>query len=202
MSGTCTRCGRRKAQRDCPALGIRICARCCGEDRLVRIDCPPTCVHLKAHEPFQVERQGARYRDAWRDAVRNAAEADLRALMVLERCLAEAARDEQVSDQDLARALEELDGVLSPIEIVTGAPTDATRELLRWVEEAFSAEVVTREALRDAIPHARAILRALERPNAPRAFVRGLLAWVGPATPEESSSSGLIVTPEDLHRFE
>src|SRR5436190_794862 len=32
---TCPLCGQRKARRDCPAVGQRICAVCCGTKRLI-----------------------------------------------------------------------------------------------------------------------------------------------------------------------
>jgi hypothetical protein len=45
---TCPLCERRKARRDCPALGRSICSVCCGTKRLVEIACPDSCVHLTA----------------------------------------------------------------------------------------------------------------------------------------------------------
>jgi len=44
----CPLCERRKARRDCPALGRSICSVCCGTKRLVEINCPDSCVHLSA----------------------------------------------------------------------------------------------------------------------------------------------------------
>lgn len=43
---TCRHCGQRKGKRTCPALAGTICSRCCGQHRLVEIDCPSDCVHL------------------------------------------------------------------------------------------------------------------------------------------------------------
>ena len=63
MKPTCPRCARRRANRDCPALGQRICAVCCGKQRLVEIDCPPDCGYLRAsqaHPPAVVQRQQER----------------------------------------------------------------------------------------------------------------------------------------------
>jgi hypothetical protein len=56
----CPLCQRRKARRDCPALGRPICSVCCGTKRLVEINCPDTCVHLsaaRANPPAVVRRQ-------------------------------------------------------------------------------------------------------------------------------------------------
>jgi len=50
---TCTYCNQAKGKRACPALGALICSRCCGEQRLVRIECPPDCTYLTASEEYQ-----------------------------------------------------------------------------------------------------------------------------------------------------
>lgn len=42
----CPSCGQRRARRDCPALGSRICAVCCGTKRQVEIACPSHCPYL------------------------------------------------------------------------------------------------------------------------------------------------------------
>src|SRR3954470_10859899 len=60
---TCPLCGQRKARRDCPGVGQRICAVCCGTKRLSEIDCPPDCVYLasaREHPPAVFVRQKQR----------------------------------------------------------------------------------------------------------------------------------------------
>jgi len=167
----------------------------------VRIACPPTCAHLKAHEPFQLRRQGERYRDAWLETVQGASEEEARALGVLERCLmAAVADDERATDNDLERVLDELDSLLSPIEIIAGPPAARTRVVLSEAERALGAGLISQDALRSAIPRVSLILTALQDPDAPRAFLRGLAAWVAgrPASSPPPERSGLIVTPRDL----
>lgn len=44
----CVLCGRKKAKRFCPAKNEQICPQCCGEKRVLEIDCPEACVYLKA----------------------------------------------------------------------------------------------------------------------------------------------------------
>jgi len=44
----CVLCGQRKAKRFCPAKNALICAQCCGEKRVLEIDCPESCPYLKA----------------------------------------------------------------------------------------------------------------------------------------------------------
>jgi hypothetical protein len=43
---TCPLCGIRKAKRECPALGKKICTVCCATKRLSEIACPESCVYL------------------------------------------------------------------------------------------------------------------------------------------------------------
>ncbi len=53
---TCSRCGKRKAKRACPALGGALCPLCCGTFREREIPCPSSCPHLSAHKPYQARR--------------------------------------------------------------------------------------------------------------------------------------------------
>ena len=43
----CTLCEQRKGKRPCPAKDASICAPCCGEKRVLEIDCPETCEFLR-----------------------------------------------------------------------------------------------------------------------------------------------------------
>lgn len=44
----CDLCGSRQAKRDCPARSGKICPQCCGEKRVLEIDCPEECAYLIA----------------------------------------------------------------------------------------------------------------------------------------------------------
>lgn len=48
MTTTCPICGKRRAERYCPAKGEKICAVDCGTEREVTIDCPIDCSYLVA----------------------------------------------------------------------------------------------------------------------------------------------------------
>jgi len=54
---TCPICGKRKAERFCPAKGEKICAQCCGTEREVRIDCPADCQYLLAAHRYEEEHR-------------------------------------------------------------------------------------------------------------------------------------------------
>jgi hypothetical protein len=49
----CPICGKRKANRFCPAKGEKICAVCCGTEREVTIDCPVDCSYLIAAHRYE-----------------------------------------------------------------------------------------------------------------------------------------------------
>jgi len=53
----CPLCAERSAKRFCPAKGEEICSVCCGTHREVDIDCPSSCVHLKAGLSYESERK-------------------------------------------------------------------------------------------------------------------------------------------------
>jgi hypothetical protein len=44
------------AKRACPALGTGLCSLCCGLLRDKEIHCPPSCVFLSRHKPYQEKR--------------------------------------------------------------------------------------------------------------------------------------------------
>jgi hypothetical protein len=51
----CILCNQRKAKRPCPAKGALICTKCCGEKRVLEIDCPESCVYLRAGRETESE---------------------------------------------------------------------------------------------------------------------------------------------------
>jgi len=52
----CANCSKRKAKRECPALGKGICSLCCGRLREKEIRCPSHCVYLASHQSYQARR--------------------------------------------------------------------------------------------------------------------------------------------------
>ena len=58
----CCLCDQRKAKRDCPAKGTLICAQCCGEKRILEIDCPESCQYLITGRQREIEDYGKRLR--------------------------------------------------------------------------------------------------------------------------------------------
>ena len=66
---SCAHCRGRKGKRECPALGGKICSACCGQYRLVEIQCPSDCVYLASHETYQRRRTLDKTPTAWRRRV-------------------------------------------------------------------------------------------------------------------------------------
>jgi hypothetical protein len=56
----CPLCDHRKGKRLCPAKNAVICAQCCGEKRILEIDCPESCEYLKAGRSREAQQAGAR----------------------------------------------------------------------------------------------------------------------------------------------
>jgi hypothetical protein len=67
---TCAYCHARKGKRQCPALAGLICSPCCGENRLIKINCPADCPYLEAGTDYQRQRVGELFRQDRRRAYR------------------------------------------------------------------------------------------------------------------------------------
>jgi hypothetical protein len=57
----CVLCSRRKGKRFCPAKNALICAQCCGEKRVLEIDCPESCEYLKIGRSRESQQEGVRF---------------------------------------------------------------------------------------------------------------------------------------------
>ena len=51
----CALCNQRKAKRFCPAQSHMICPQCCGEKRVLEIDCPESCQYLRDGRSYESE---------------------------------------------------------------------------------------------------------------------------------------------------
>ena len=58
----CVLCEQRKAKRFCPAKNALICGQCCGEKRVLEIQCPESCGYLKAGREREAEDYAKRMR--------------------------------------------------------------------------------------------------------------------------------------------
>jgi hypothetical protein len=58
----CVLCDQKKAKRFCPAKNSHICPQCCGEKRVLDIDCTESCGYLKSGREREVEDYGRHFR--------------------------------------------------------------------------------------------------------------------------------------------
>ncbi len=106
----CGLCDQRKGKRFCPARSETICAQCCGEKRILEIDCPETCVFLIAGRDREIEeykRYLRRIDPAKREAHEGAVRDHQEVIVLLEAVLAQqrlSTRD--LTDKDVAEALD------------------------------------------------------------------------------------------------
>lgn len=57
----CSLCRQRKGKRFCPALRETICPQCCGEKRVLEIDCPESCEYLRNGLSNEVRQERTRH---------------------------------------------------------------------------------------------------------------------------------------------
>ncbi len=201
MKHICVSCGRRRGTRYCPALGGYICSRCCGEKRLVSIACPPSCPHLKRNEAFQAEKGKDQFQETWArvNSDLGSDKATLSALFVIVAAIQQAAWDVPgLIDTDIAAGLAEVDGHLSPIALIERSDSPCGTTMWRIVSKLAADKNLTNDQLRDAVARVQRVYDAVVDPDSPRAFVRGLIGWLGVSTGSDETQSSLIITPDDL----
>lgn len=140
MATACVYCGDDKGKRECPALGGLISPSCCGENRGVRIDCPPDCRHYVKNERYQRERLAPEFHDAWLQRTmpfyQNGQTAALDFVVVLASSLYHYFRHEtRGTDADVADALEHVKRQLSPIQVIEAPATQLGQHLWQTVEQ-------------------------------------------------------------------
>lgn len=57
----CLLCNQRKGKRYCPAKSALICPQCCGEKRILEIDCPESCEYLQVGRAFETALENERH---------------------------------------------------------------------------------------------------------------------------------------------
>jgi hypothetical protein len=137
----CVSCKEKKGKRDCPALRGKICPLCCGEKRVVEIDCPKDCPHLKAGEDYQKERRSGRALVSGRDYIQERVKTfkdrdDLNFAAALESAIHVQHRvGGAPTDHAVIQALEQLPLHLGTLEAVISAPDPLARALAEKVKK-------------------------------------------------------------------
>ena len=140
----CLYCTQRKGKRPCPSLGGSICSSCCGEHRLVRINCPDDCVYLDTGSDYQQKRLGEQFKLIRRDFYQQLDEFGsakavglFNLLEVITFSYFEGRRDGQ--DAEVVTAIEALRRELSPLHIPS-APMPVFAEHLKKEYENIKKE--------------------------------------------------------------
>jgi hypothetical protein len=106
----CILCNQRKAKRSCPAKNNQICPQCCGEKRVLEIDCPESCPYLKAGREREAENYGKRLRtlnSSAQERVRKALYERQDVIAHLEYALSqERRRSRHLTDKEVKQALD------------------------------------------------------------------------------------------------
>ena len=210
MSAKCVYGGKRKGNRECPALGGMICSRCCGEHRGVDINCPPDCRYFKKHEEFQQSKHAEPYRETWAEKNRDILEEEDRQLIeaigVLETLIYYRYRDDtRLTDKKVIDGLKGLENRFKTIEL-PGSPSEfadfAHEELKPLIERGRFSQELLKEAT------SRLLTIAKEFSDDARRLVQGVTGRIKedydlPAEGSEGRTEkieSLITTPDQLNR--
>ncbi|MBC7221970.1 hypothetical protein H5T56_03195 [Candidatus Bipolaricaulota bacterium] len=187
----CGLCGQRSGERRCPTLERWICSACCGKERGRTLRCLPSCPYLVEAEARWRERRSRELVEAWAAWQRANPELPWLYIRALAEILATFLHKTFATDAEVEQALSDLDQALSPIILVSAAPSPLGKTLSSAVIPLVREGKVEGEAVRAA---ARALKTWLSRwriPEDDRRFVRALLGTF-PPPPEDSS---LIIRP-------
>lgn len=196
----CLHCRGRKGKRDCPALGGRICAPCCGEHRRVEIRCPDDCRYLASHEEYQQTRLLDRVPRPWMERLlryERRGGAPLAILHVAQLAICAYAAEVRPLDAEAAReGIEFARRRMSLIETPEVYVPPFGEHLLKRLDEAIQGQApVERGGVRDVLDE---MLRFLDREvpatqwEAYQEFLRAIYA-PALAAARPPVGSGLIV---------
>jgi hypothetical protein len=106
----CVLCEQRKAKRFCPAKDNSICTQCCGEKRILEIDCPESCEYLhvgRSHEIQEYLRYLRSESPIKQEKNRRVLDSHQNVVAHLESALAdERMRAKRLTDKEVAEALD------------------------------------------------------------------------------------------------
>ncbi len=204
MSKQCVYCNKRQGKRRCPSLGGTICTRCCGENRVVHIDCPSTCQHLRRHEEIQHEQQLPLYENGWVQVNQDLRtdERGLQRFVELEYIVSKAVEQvDRLSDKKVLTDLDVLVIRLSPIEQPAVAGSKLADLVWNAIRSRVEQGVISRSDLKDDLTRLKKIVELVMDDKNPRAFLHGLSAHINRLAPDDEEErtphSALIITPTD-----
>ena len=150
MSVKCVYCHTGRGKRSCPALGGMICSACCGQHRLVKINCPADCVYLEAGTDYQRQRIGELFRQdrrrAYRDVFEIGGEKAAGLLNLIEVvCFSYFHEKPTALDGEVITALEFIRRLLSPLHF----PAPTVPAFSQYLHKEFKAYLVQEKLEQD-----------------------------------------------------
>jgi len=187
----CSLCGQRAGDRRCPALDRLICSTCCGKERGRSVRCLPDCRFLVEAEARWRARRSRELAEAWLAWQREQPDLPWPYIHALAKILADFLHRTFATDAEVERALRDLDQALSPIILVSAAPSPLGRALSSTLVRLAQEGKVSREELRSAARALADWLSSWRILEDERRFVRALLGTYPPLSEEP----GLILRP-------
>lgn len=187
----CSLCGQRTGDRFCPTLERWICSSCCGKERGRSVRCVLSCPYLAEAEARWRERRSRELSEAWAAWQRANPELPWPYIRALAEVLAAFLHKSFATDAEVEQALSDLDQALSPIVLVSAAPSPLGKSLSSTIVPLVREGKVEGEAVRAAARALKAWLANWRIPSDDRRFVRALLGTFPP--PSEDTS--LIIRP-------
>lgn len=186
----CSLCGK-KGERRCPALDRWICSTCCGTERGRTLRCLPDCPYLLEAEAHWRERRSRELQEAWATWEKKNPELPWPYIWALGEILAAFLHKNFATDAEVEQALFDLDQALSPIVIISAAPSPLGKTLSAALLPLVREGKADSEKLRQAARALREWLSGWRIPEDNRRFVRALLGTFPPKKTEPS----LIIRP-------
>ncbi|MGC9074606.1 MAG: hypothetical protein ACP5JD_02600 [Candidatus Bipolaricaulaceae bacterium] len=187
----CNLCGQRSGDRFCPTLERWICSACCGKERGRSIRCLPSCPYLVEAEARWRERRSRELLEAWAAWQKANPELPWPYIRALAEVLAAFLHRTFATDAEVEQALSDLDQALSPIVLVSAAPSPLGKTLSSALVPLVREGKVDGAEVRAAARALKNWLSGWRTPGDDRRFVRALLGTF-PPLPEER---GLIIRP-------
>lgn len=180
----CVYCHQDKGKRECPALGGRISPSCCGENRGVRIDCPPECRYYLKNEEYQRGRWAPEFHEIWigqtEPFYRQRQTEILDFIVYLEIAIYRYFLEEtRGTDDDLLDALHHVKRKLSPIQVIESPSSRLGQHLWEAVEEHHRhGRGIDADEGQEATEALVETVRSLMNDGEPRRALHGLLGHV------------------------
>jgi hypothetical protein len=186
----CVHCHAAKGKRNCPALGGMICSACCGENRLIHINCPADCPYLEAGTDYQRQRVGEFFRQnrrrTYRELVEIGGEKAAELLNLIELVCFSYFHDKPTAlDAEVLAALEFIRRLLSPLHFPAPSVPAFSQYLHKEFKAYVEAEKTDQHQTQQVVDAALALIKDFSGPGLrSNRFLTGLIGCLSVDQPE------------------